>query len=140
MKPIFRQMFILGLVLITAAAAYANDIQVIVSKDVNVDEISAEDLKRVFLETKTSLGDAKVKPVLQQGGPVHEAFIKQYVGKSDSDLQEYYKGLVFSGKGVAPKVVASDAAVVSFVAMSKGAIGYVSASAIPMGVKKITVK
>jgi len=122
------------------AAPHAADIQVIASKDVEVTEISAEDLKQIFLETETSLGGAKVKPVLQRGGEAHEAFLKQILGKSGADLDEYYKSLIFSGKGAAPRVLASDAAVVSFVAMSKGAIGYVSAAAIPMGVKKITIK
>ena len=81
-----------------------------------------------------------MKPVLQKGGPAHEAFLKEYVGKSDDDLQQYYRTLVFSGKGIEPKTLASDAAVIAFVSMSKGVIAYVSASAIPMGVKKLTVK
>ena len=141
MKRMLRLTLVAGSILLfRAAALHAGDVQVIASKDVAVSEVTGDDLKRIFLGTKTSLGDAKVHPVLQQGGPAHEAFVKGYVGKSDADLQAYYKALVFAGKGVAPKVLDSDAAVVSFVAMSKGTIAYVSGSAIVMGVNKLTVK
>ena len=140
MKNLTRHILTAALLFVLVASAQAGDVQIVASKDVNVNEISADDLKRIFLETKTSLGDAKVRPVLQQSGPVHEAFVKGYLGKSDADLQTYYKGLVFSGKGVEPKTLDGDAAVLSFVAMSKGAIAYVGASAIVMGVNKITVK
>ena len=140
MKNIIRQVLPAAVFLGLALTARAADVQIIASKDVNVAEISADDLKRIFLETKTSLGDAKVRPVLQQGGAAHETFVKEYLGKSGADLEAYYKSLVFSGKGVDPKVLAGDAAVVSFVAMSKGAVAYVSCAAIVIGVNKITVK
>jgi hypothetical protein len=123
-----------------ATATPAADYQIVASKDVTVDEISAADLKKIFLVSKTSLGSGHVTPVLQKGGPVHQAFVKGCLGESDQDLQDYYKNLVFTGKAVAPRAVASDAELIAFVALSKGAIGYVSATAIPVGVKKLTVK
>jgi small basic protein len=78
--------------------------------------------------------------VLQKGGPATQAFLKECLGKSEAELQDTYKELVFTGKANEPKMLASDAAVIAYVSMSKGVIAYVSASAIPMGVKKLTVK
>ena len=115
----------------------AEDVRV---EDVAVDEISLADLKKIFLISKTSLGSAHVTPILLKGGPTHQAFVKECLGESDQDLQDYYKNLAFTGKAVAPKAVTSDAELIAFVALSKGAIGYVSATAIPVGVKKLTVK
>jgi len=141
MKTILQTITVAALFCVMAAGVVnAAGVQIIASKDVNVTEISADDLKQIFLETETSVGGAKVKPVLQKGGPAHAAFLKEYVGKSDDDLEAYYKTLVFSGKGSEPKALAGDAAVISFVAMSKGVIAYVSDSAIVMGVNKIAVK
>ena len=128
------------LALWTPAALPAADFQIIASKDVAADEISASDLSDIFLLAKTSLGAAHVAPVLQKGGAAHQAFLKECLGKSDAELQDAYKELVFTGKANAPKALDSDAAVIAYVSMSKGAIAYVSASAIPMGVKKLTVK
>ena len=59
-------------------------------------------------------------PVLEKSGPAHEAFLKQYVGKSDSALETYYRSLVFTGKASMPKVVTSDAEVEAYVAKDEG--------------------
>jgi hypothetical protein len=140
-KQILNLFCVITLLAAGLPALSGADFQVIASKDVAADEISAADLSRIFLLSKTSLpGTGHVVPVLQKGGPAHEAFLKECVGKSDAELQDAYKELVFTGKANAPKVLASDAAVIAYVSMSKGAIAYVSASAIPMGVKKLALK
>ncbi len=140
MKTNLQTLVVILLLVVAAGTVRAADIQIVASKDVNVSEISADDLKQIFLQNQNSVGGTKVKPVLQKSGPAHEAFLKEYVGKSDDDLQQYYKTLIFSGKGIEPKTVAGDAAVINFVALSKGAIAYVSDSAILIGVNKIHVK
>lgn len=122
------------------AAAPAADFQVVASKDVAVEQISTAELKMIFLLEKSSAGGKHVTPVVQQGGAAHQAFLKECLGESDQELKELYKNMAFTGKAIPPKAVASDAAMIGFLAMSKGAIGYVSADAIPMGVKKIAVK
>jgi ABC-type phosphate transport system substrate-binding protein len=108
---------------------------------VGASSVSAEELKNVFLITKTSLSDGShVEPVLEKAGATHEAFVKEYLGKSDSALQTYYRSLVFTGKASMPKTLGADAEVVAYVAKTKGAIGYVSAGAATAGVKTLEVK
>ncbi len=126
--------------LLAAGVAAAADFQVVASKDVEVEQVSEAELKKIFLLEKTTLGTKHVSPVVQQGGAAHQAFLKQCLGESDQSLQEHYKDLVFTGKASAPKTINSDAAMIAYLSMSKGAIGYVSAEAIPIGVKKIAVK
>jgi ABC-type phosphate transport system substrate-binding protein len=93
------------------------------------------------LATKTSLSDGShVEPVLEKGGATHEAFVKEYLGKTDAALQTYYRSLVFTGKASMPKTLGTDAEVVAFVERTKGAIGYVSAGASTAGVKTLEVK
>jgi ABC-type phosphate transport system substrate-binding protein len=77
---------------------------------------------------------------LIKGGPAHEAFLKEYLGKSDTALQAFYRSLVFTGKASMPKILGSDAEVVAYVAKTKGAIGYVSPDASTAGVKTLQVK
>jgi hypothetical protein len=48
--------------------------------------------------------------------------------------------LVFTGKGSMPKVLDSDAEMVTYVAKTRGAVGYVSSSANTAGVKTLEVK
>jgi len=124
-----------------AAAAPAAEIKVIANPSVGASSVSVDELKSVFLITKTALSDGShVEPVLEKSGPVHEAFIKEYLGKTDSALQTYYRSLVFTGKASMPKTLGADAEVVAYVAKTKGAIGYVSAGASTAGVKALEVK
>jgi hypothetical protein len=120
--------------------AHASDVKVIANNSVTATSVSAGDLKDVFLLDKDSLGGSHVEPVLQNSGPTHEAFLKEYVGKQNSVLQAYYRSLVFTGKASMPKVTAADAEAVAYVAKTKGAVGYVSSAASTEGVKVLAVK
>ena len=127
--------------LAAAAVVRAADTKVIANESVTASSISAEELKGVFLATKSVLSDGShVEPVLQKGGATHEAFLKDYLGKTDAALSTYYRSLVFTGKASMPKTVGSDAEVAAYVAKTKGAIGYVSAGAATSGVKTMDVK
>jgi TonB family protein len=123
-----------------SSLAFASDVKVIANPSVKTDSISVEDLKSVFLEEKSSLNDGShVEPVLSKGGSAHDAFVKQYLGKTDANLQTYYRTLVFTGKGSMPKAEGSDSDVVAYVARTRGAIGYVSPGASTEGVKTLAV-
>lgn len=132
----------IGLLAVCAgASALAADIKIIANPNVAVSSVSADELKSIFLLTKTSLSDGShVEPVLEKAGPAHAAFLKEFIGKTDNALETYYRSLVFTGKASMPKMVASDAEVASYVAKTKGAIGYVSAGAGASGVKTLEVK
>jgi ABC-type phosphate transport system substrate-binding protein len=136
-----RFFFLAAAVLVFASvSARAGDLKVIANPSVEASSVSTDDLKSVFLEEKSSLSDGShVTPVLLKGGSAHEAFVKQYLGKTDDALQTYYRSLVFTGKGSMPKMLGSDDEVVAYVAKTKGAIGYVSAGASAAGVKTLEV-
>jgi hypothetical protein len=130
-----------ALFLLGDASVRAADVKLIANASVGASAVSADELKGVFLGTKTSLSDGShVEPVLLKSGAVHEAFLKGYVGKTDDALNTYYRSLVFTGKGSMPKAFASEAEVVSFVEKTKGAIGYVSGGASTGSAKTLDVK
>ena len=131
---------LLAFVALLVAPLRAADVQVIANPAVTVSELTANDLKDIFLGNKTSLGGVGVEPVLRLSGETHEEFLQTYIGKSDSALRNHFKTLVFTGKGAQPKAFASDAEVVKYVMSTRGAIGYVSASADTGSAKKIQVK
>jgi len=130
-----------GICLAMAQLAFAADVKIIANPSVGASSISVDELKGVFLATKNSLSDGShVEPVLEKDGPAHEAFLKEYIGKTDSAFETYFRSLVFTGKASMPKTAASDADMVAYVAKTKGAIGYVSAGAATAGVKTLEVK
>jgi len=129
-----------GLMILAALSAGAVDVKLIANSSVKADRISPEDIKRVFLQQKNSLADGShVEPVLEKDGASHEAFLKMYLGRTDDDLQTYYRALVFTGRGSMPKALGSDAEMVAYVARTRGAIGYVSAETSSEGVKTLAV-
>ena len=129
-----------AILVVLVAPAVAADVQVIANPGVAIAELTAGDLKDVFLGSRTSVGGAAVEPVFGRTGAAHDAFVKTYLGKSEAALRNHFKTLVFTGKGAQPKAFASDAEVLKYVMSTKGAIGYVSASADTAGAKKIQVK
>ena len=128
-------------VLLFATAVQAGEVKIIANPSVGTASVSAEELKRVFLLEKSSLDDgSRVEPVVARGGATHDAFLREYLSKTDSALQTYYRSLVFTGKASMPKTLGSEAEVAAFVAKTKGAIGYVSAGTAAPGTKTLEVK
>lgn len=128
-------------VLCGAVPAGAADLKLIANPSVKASGVSLDEVKGIFLATKTELVDGShVEPVLLKAGSVHSAFVKDYLGKTEAALETYYRSLVFTGKGLMPKSFSSEAEVAAYVAKTKGAIGYVSAGAGGPGVKILEVR
>jgi len=131
---------IVGVVLASVANVIGSDIKVIANSSVTADFISAGELKRIYLLQTRKLKDGSVvEPVLQKRGAVHDAFARQFLDRDGEEIRTYYHGVVFTGKGSMPREVNSDAEMVSYVARSRGAIGYVSGGANIDGVKLLAV-
>jgi TonB family protein len=131
---------LLTFVIFGGAQTLGGEVKVIANRSVKADVISAADLRRVFLEERIALGDGThVEPVLEKNGPAHEAFLRERLGRTDDDLQNYYRTLVFSGRGSMPKELGSDQEVLAYVERTRGAIGYVSPRTNTDGVKTLAI-
>jgi hypothetical protein len=121
---------ILGLAVASIAAGVrGEELKVIAHSGVGVNEISLDDLRAVFLGTRTSLKHAgPVRPVLGQDHTSLRRFASTYLGKSIPALETYYRGLIFTGKGTLPVGFASEEEVMAYVARTPGAIGFVRES------------
>lgn len=139
MKPT-RLLITAGFIIAAVMNVTAGDVKIIGNVSVKADSISASELKSVFLLQRRTLKDGSpVVPVLEKSGDTHEAFLHQYLDRGSEEIQTYYQGLVFTGKGSMPKELNSDTEVVAYVARTKGAIGYVSGVAATEGVKVLVV-
>src|SRR5262245_51141939 len=103
-----------GAALAVPGTMRAADVKVIANPSVTASSISADDLKGVFLATRTNLEGAAVEPVLGKHGPTHEAFLKEFLGKTDAALTTYFRSLVFTGKAALPKSCESDAEIAAY--------------------------
>ncbi|HLH05065.1 MAG TPA: hypothetical protein VKX25_20015 [Bryobacteraceae bacterium] len=125
----------------TALHASSSELTIIANRTLAVAELSRDDLARIFLLTRTSLpGAGRVEPVLEKPGPAYSAFLKEFIGRSDSALMTYYRSLLFTGRGAMPKSFASDEELIAYIARTRGAIGYVRSSAVLNSVKILKIK
>ena len=128
-------------VMSVSSSALGGNVKMIAKPTLNVDAVSVNELKSIFLGGRSSLKNGThVEPVLETRGAVRDQFLREYLDESDEEFQLYYRTQVFTGKGSMPKTLASDAEVVAYVAKTKGAIGYVSVGTGAGGVKTLEVK
>ena len=140
MKRLVLYMIFGTLAALLAQSARAQ-VMVIANPGVKAVDVSKADLRDVFSGASSNLaGGEHVTPVLLKENAIHEQFLSQYVGKSDTAFRTSWRSLVFSGQGVMPRSLESEAAVVEFVARTPGAIGYISRATPHDGVKTLAVR
>lgn len=114
----------------------------IVNKVSQVDNLSPQDLRRVFLGERTKWPDGhKVTVVMQdQGTEGRDAFLRLVCHMNESDYTRYVLQAAFTGAVQGgPRVLSSAAGVVKFVSLVPGAIGYVYSAETNDSVKIIKV-
>jgi hypothetical protein len=122
-----RGLFILFGLLGCCSAVRAQDVMLVVNKSSQVSDISAADLRAIFMGTKTRFADGShAVPVTLKGGPVHEVFLRNHVGERPDEFRAQWRKAVFTGQGAMPRAFDSESALIEFVAATPGALGYVS--------------
>ena len=135
-----RMVTLIILLSIIPAVCHANDVVVITNKSVSETTLTKDELINIYLGKKSSWNNGKRIWFAVLKGNTHAAFLKDYIGKSESQFNTFWKKQVFTGKGKPPKQFDSDRAMVEFVAQTTGAVGYVSAGTDVSKVKAITPK
>ena len=102
--------------------------------DANLDKTA---IARIFLgKTKKLPNGRAVLPLnAAKGSPIRDEFNRLVLGKSSAQVNAYWSKLVFTGKGVPPKELSSDAEVIATVSANEDAIGYVNPAAVTDAVK-----
>lgn len=109
-----------------AAPAAAAPVTVITAAGSAPAAISGEDLALVYRRQKSAVDGVRLQPVnLPAAHPLRRWFSQQVLGAAPEALEGYWRELYFNGV-VPPFVLASEEAVIRFVAATPGAIGYVS--------------
>ncbi|TMO64458.1 substrate-binding domain-containing protein [Pseudoalteromonas aurantia] len=101
--------------------------------------LTKNEIKRIYLGKMKNFANGQViLPIdLSEGDKTRNAFNKQLLGKSSSQIKAYWSKLIFTGKGTPPKNVRSESEVISAVAANPGTIGYVEASQVTDQVRVI---
>ncbi len=127
----------------SAASAAVDEFVMIVHPTVAGTRIRRADLASLFLKQVNLWGNgAPAVPVDQSGtSAVRRAFSEAVLGMSPTAALQYWqKRMLSSNPARPPAVKGTDEEVITFVAKTKGAVGYVSTAAVlPLEVKTIAV-
>ncbi|MCG8535691.1 MAG: hypothetical protein MI808_11415, partial [Pseudomonadales bacterium] len=129
----------IGLVLATTLANIAFAEVAIIVHPSNAATLSEGDIAKIYLgKSKKFPGGETALALDKPAGEANRvAFIKNVVGKSETQFKSYWSRLIFTGKGVPPKIISSDAEVVNLVSRNPDMIRFVDASSVSDGVKVI---
>lgn len=114
----------------------------IVNKVSPIDNLSIQEIRRVFLGERTKWPDGhKVTVVMEdQGMEGREAFLRLVCHMSESDYNRYVLQSAFTGAVQGgPRTLSSASGVVKFVSLVPGAIGYVCLGEADDSVKVIKI-
>ena len=137
--PVLATLAVLAL---TAAEARAAEFKLVANPDVSVDSLSVSACSRIFLKKQQRWADGTpVVPVdLASASPLRSSFSRQVHKRPTSAIEAYWQRLLFTGQGVPPVTLTSDAEVVSYVKKNPGAIGYVTTDAPATGLKVVELQ
>jgi ABC-type phosphate transport system substrate-binding protein len=114
-------------------------IAVIVSPKTSVNNLSIEELRRIFLGSSTTLpGNGPV--ILVEHTAERPAFYRAALGMSEDRVKRHWIQMVFAGDGATPpREIDELDAVKRFVAEHSGAIAFLSESAVDVNVKVLSI-
>jgi hypothetical protein len=144
MKKIFLKTSLAGALLLAGAlpTAARDDLVIIANKSVPLDNLSPAALRSIYTGKTTYWPDGQSVVIAVQAEPAGEAdaTLKKISGMDASHFTTFWHRMVFSGRGNEPKNATDAAALVAFVAATKGAIAAVPADIHSRGVKLIEIK
>ncbi len=125
--------------LLSIATAQSEPVVVVVSATSSASKLDKEQVANVFLGKSSSYPDGSAAVPIEQtdATPAHDEFHKSITEKSASQLKSYWSKMIFSGKGTAPKEVASNAELLKLLASNPAMIGYIDKTAVDKSVKVI---
>ncbi|MCF2948754.1 phosphate ABC transporter substrate-binding protein [Paraglaciecola aquimarina] len=96
-------------------------------------------VQRIFLGKSNKFSNGKEAIPINQvpSSATRGSFDSDTLGRSSSQVSAYWSKLVFTGKGIPPKEVDNDAAVIAVIADNQNAVGYVDSGAVTGAVKAI---
>ena len=128
----------LALIIGCSAGLISAEIKIIANTSVTETTVSGKAVEDIFLGKVVQWKDNAVIHVVTVKDPkIHQAFLGQYLKKSESQWNAYWKRLVFTGTGILPEQAETQQALLEYVAKTKGAVGYMEAEPLSMDTIKI---
>lgn len=116
------------------------DVAIIVHPS-NSAEISEDSIRHIFLGKDNNFSDnKKAVPIELAQGNARKLFLKNYLHKSETELQHLWSIKTFTGKGQPPKKYPNDEEIKKLVAKNPEMIGFIDTSSVDDSIKVAEIK
>ena len=110
-------------------------LMVIAHPGIMVKEISPNRLKQIYLNRSKKWQDgSRVHLTILKKQAITAFFISDYLGKSPSQFNRYWKRQLFSGKGIPPEYFDNLKDLLHYIQTTRGAVGFIDSDLPPKGV------
>lgn len=132
----YKNLLAVTLILLSSLATAET---VVIVNPANNNTIDQKLIKRIYLGKEKKFADGTETIAVNQvaDNNIRQDFDKSLLGRSSSQISAYWSKLVFTGKGIPPKEVTTDAEVIDLVAKNPSVIGYVNKASVTDAVKVV---
>ncbi|OVE80628.1 hypothetical protein BVY04_05430 [bacterium M21] len=104
-----------------------DDYRIVVNASVQESQIDRSAIRRVLLGKKKNWEDGRaIQLIFYRTHPLQRKMIHDLTAKSTQSFSIYWKKMIFSGKGTAPRKVRGEAEMLNLIMNTKGAVGFIS--------------
>lgn len=123
------------------AGAYGLELAVIVNKENPIDDLSSEELVRIFKQEKQYWDQRKkIYFLMQETGSVEKEIVLRKIYKMDPEaLKKFWLAKMFRKISSFPKTLSSNGAMKRFISRSPMSIGYIDAAETDDSVKALSI-
>lgn len=116
------------------------EVVVVVHPD-NQATITKQNVQRLFLGKETAFPSSEAATIVTQPAsqPLRAEFDSGVLGRNTAQVSAMWAKLVFTGRGIAPQEVETDADVIEFIQGDKNAIGYIDSASVNDDVKVVNL-
>lgn len=125
-----------------SVAVGAGDVAVVVHPEVQADDLSFAELRRIMLGDRQFWSPGKRAIVLVPGpvAPERTLLLEKIYGMTEAQYRQYWMAKLFRAEATTePKAVLSNLEAVELVVVIRGAIALVDAQDVPQGLKVLTI-
>lgn len=114
---------------------------IVANKSVKETQLSRDEIKAIFLGRKTQWTDSKtIRFVMLRNNKESESFIRNYVGMSLEQYNNYWDKLFYTGNALHLQEFDNEKDLADFISRTEGGVGFISSEVFGGNLKKIEVK
>ena len=109
---------------VVASSAEGDDLHLVASSNVNLDGLSKKDVAAIFLGNRRQWSDGtRIRIAMLDVASTQKPFLQAVVERSPPQYWAHWRNIVFSGRGIMPRIFQSEEALLDYLDDQEGVIG-----------------